>query len=344
VVAPLTAEGMMCALVKTADGPGNVALRDVQVPHARAGEVRVAVIATGICGTDLHIVDGEWRTVPPVIMGHEVSGVIDEVGAGVGPHWLGQRVALETYASTCGTCDYCRGGQPNLCSGRRSIGSHVDGGFASYLAVPLHNAHAVHESVGPVAGALYEPLACVAHALCDPAVSSPGDTALVVGPGAIGLLAAQVLRGQGAAVSVVGLKSDATRLEVASTLGLLVLEHEELEVRTPEGGFRVVVECSGTEGGIRSALEAARKGGTLVQIGLAGHPVQVELDTICLKQLIVRSANASTPRSWARTETLVASGTVMLDPLVSDVLPIALWEDAFTRTRGGRGVKLLLHP
>jgi L-iditol 2-dehydrogenase len=276
----LTAEGTMSALVKTAEGPGNVGLREVQVPHARAGEVRVAVIATGICGTDLHIFDGEWRTAPPVIMGHEVSGVIDEVGAGGDQRWSGQRVALETYASTCGICEHCRSGQPNLCSGRRSIGSHVDGGFASYLVVPIHNAHAVHDSVGPVAGALYEPLACVAHALCDPAVASPGDTALVVGPGAIGLLAAQVLRGQGASVSVVGLKSDAARLEVASALGLLVLEHEELEVRTPDGGFRVVVECSGTEGGIRSALQAARKGAALVQIGLAGHPVLVELDTI----------------------------------------------------------------
>jgi L-iditol 2-dehydrogenase len=243
---PLSADGTMAALVKTADGPGNVTLREVPVPHAKAGEVRVAVLATGICGTDLHIVDGEWRTAPPVIMGHEISGVIDEVGAGVAHHWLGQRVALETYARTCGTCEHCRGGQPNLCSGRHSIGSQVDGGFASYLAVPLQNAHAVHESVGPMAGALYEPLACVAQALCDPAVASPGDTALVVGPGAIGLLAAQVLRGQGASVSLVGIKSDAARLEVASTLGMLALTQEELEARTPDGGFRVVVECSGT--------------------------------------------------------------------------------------------------
>jgi L-iditol 2-dehydrogenase len=89
---------------------------------------------------------------------------------------------------------------------------------------------------------------------------------------------------------------------------------------------------------------AARKGGAYVQIGLAGHPVQVEIDTICLKQLTVRSANASTPRSWARTATLVASRAVTLDPLVSDVVPIALWEDAFARTRGGQGVKLLLQP
>jgi D-xylulose reductase len=105
-----------------------------------------------------------------------------------------------------------------------------------------------------------------------------------------------------------------------------------------------VVECSGTESGIGSALQAARKGATLVQIGLAGHPVQIELDTICLKQLIVRSANASTPRSWARAEVLVASGAVALDSLVSAVLPIALWEDAFTRSRAGDGVKLLLQP
>ena len=111
-------------------------------------------------------------------------------------HWpqLIRRVAPETYFFTCETCAACRAGRRNLCLSRRSIGSHVNGGFAPWVLVPATNVHEVHPSVGEHAGALYEPLACVTQCLCDPAVASPGDRALVVGPGAMGNLCAQVLR------------------------------------------------------------------------------------------------------------------------------------------------------
>ena len=334
----------MRALVKTAPGPGNIEVREVAVPHAGAGQVRVAVIATGICGTDLHIVDGEFATRPPVIMGHEVTGVIDEIGPAVAPEWFGRRVALETYASTCEACEYCRSGRRNLCSERRSIGSNVDGGFASYVVVPVHNAHSVDESVGYLAGALYEPLACVAHALCDPAVASPGDSALVVGPGTIGLLAAQVLRSQCASVVVVGTERDAVRLKAASELGFVAVRSEDVPSATPNGGFTVVAECSGSERGVTTALRSARKAGRFVQVGLFGHPVPIELDLVCLKELEVTSGNASTPRSWGRAERLVLSGSISLDRLVSASLPIAAWQEAFARTRTGDCVKLVLEP
>ena len=230
----------MRALVKTAPGPGNIEVREVAVPHTGAGRVRVAVIATGICGTDLHIVDGEFRDQASRhhgARGHR-SHRRDRAGRSAGMVWS-ETVALETYASTCEACEYCRSGRRNLCSERRSIGSHVDGGFASYVVVPVHNAHSVDESVGYLAGALYEPLACVAHALCDPAVASPGDSALVVGPGTIGLLAAQVLRSQCASVVVVGTERDTVRLKAASELGFVAVRSEDVPSATPNGGFTV---------------------------------------------------------------------------------------------------------
>ena len=270
-------------------------------------------------------------------MGHEVSGIVDEVGPGVPECWTGQRTALETYASTCGACQYCRSGRRNLCPERRSIGSFVDGGFASYVVVPVQNAHLVHESVGPVAGALYEPLACVAHALCDPAVASPGDSALVVGPGAIGLLAAQVLRAQGASVVVIGAERDTARLAAAESLGFVALRSHEVGPWTPWSDFSVVAECSGTEQGVAVGLESAARGACFVQIGLTGAPVAVKLDHICLKELRVTSGNASTSGSWKRAELLVASGSVTLDALVSASLPISSWQEAFARTRPATG-------
>ncbi|MGO9659710.1 MAG: zinc-dependent alcohol dehydrogenase [Acidimicrobiales bacterium] len=334
----------MKAVVKRAPGRGQVAVQDVPVPHAGPGQVRLAVIATGICGTDLHIADDEFPSRPPVVMGHEVSGIVDETGPGVPGHLMGQRAALETYASTCGSCQWCRSGRRNLCSERRSIGSAVDGGFASYVVVPAQNVHLVHGSVSRLGGALYEPLACVAHALCDPAVASPGDPALVVGPGAIGLLAAQVLRAQGASVTVVGAERDTARLAVAASLGFVALRSEEVGPSTTGSEFSVVAECSGAEQGVAVALESAAKGARIVQIGLAGRPVAIQLDQICLKELRVTSGNASTPGSWRRAELMVACGSVSFDGLVSAPLPIPSWPEAFARARAGEGVKLVLEP
>jgi L-iditol 2-dehydrogenase len=331
----------MQALVKAAPGPGGTALGEVAVPVPGRGQIRLRVTGTGICGTDLHIMDDEYLSVPPVVMGHEVTGVIDAVGEDVGREALGRRVSLETYYVTCGRCFYCRSGAPNLCGSRRSIGSHVDGGFADHVVVPLVNAHDVAPSVGDAAGALYEPLACVAHALCDPAVASPGDTALVVGPGAMGLLAAQVLAAEGATVTVVTAR-DALRLAAADSLGLTAVEAGDLAV--PGAGFDVVVDCSGAAEGIDTALRSARKGGRYVQIGLCGKRVPVDVDLICLHELTVSSGFASTPTSWRRAEVLVAAGGVRLDPLVSSVMALAEWEKAVAATRAGEGVKFVLVP
>ena len=338
----MVAEETMQALVKTARGVGNVELRRVPVPEAGPGQVRVAVSATGICGTDMHIFDDEFATCPPVVMGHEVTGVVDQVGAGARHNVLGVRVALETYASTCGTCEYCRSGRVNLCGERRSIGSHVNGGFAEYVVVPENNLHKVDERVVDFAGALYEPLACVAQALCGPSVAAPGDRAVVVGPGAIGLLASQVLRALGAAVTVVGGQGDEARLAAARHLGLAASTSEDLEV--PAGGFDVAAECSGSEGGVALALRSVRKAGHWAQIGLVGRKVSLALDEAVLKELCLRSANASTPRSWRCAERLVSSGAVDLNPLVSRAYPIGSWEDAFAYARGRGGVKVVLRP
>lgn len=334
----------MTALRKLHPGPDGVGLSEVTVPHAGRGEVRVQVGSVGICGTDLHIMLDEFPSFPPVTMGHEVSGFVDEVGDDVDAAHLERRVALETYHSTCGRCARCRSGQPNLCAHRRSIGSHVDGGFAPYVVVPVANAHDVDTTVAPHAGSLYEPLACVAHCLCDPSAVSPGDRALVVGPGAMGLLAAQVLRAEGAIVTIVGTERDSVRLAKASELGLEAVATGALEAAAPPLGFDTVVDCSGSTAGVGSALQHARKGGHYVQVGLCGRPVTVDLDAVCLKELTVTSGFASTPASWERAERLVASGLVRLDPLVSGVAGLADWQDSFTVTREAAAVKLILDP
>jgi L-iditol 2-dehydrogenase len=333
----------MTGLMKQAKGAQNVGLGTVPRPTAGPGQVVIEVYGTGICGTDLHIQHDEFASDPPVVMGHEVTGRVVEAGEGADAH-LGKRVATETYFYTCDSCDACRSGRRNLCLARRSIGSHVNGGFASHVLVPARNLHEVHESVGEHAGALYEPLSCVTQCLCDPPVASPGDTALVVGPGAMGILCAQVLRSQGASVTVSGTPADRQRLEIAAALGLVVVEAGDLASVTPEGGFDVVADASGNERGIDAGLRAVRRGGHYVQVGLTGKPIAVDIDLICLHELVVTSGFASTPRSWRRVEKLIADGHVVLDPLVTDVLPLSAWQSAFARTRRADGLKLVLDP
>jgi L-iditol 2-dehydrogenase len=326
-------------LAKLAPGRGNVGLAERDEPRAAPGHVVLEVVAAGICGTDLHIQDGEYPSVPPVTMGHEVSGVVAELGAGVPNEWLGARVVSETYFSTCGACAHCRSGRLNLCLERRSIGTHVDGGFAPRLHVPLHNLHRIPGWLDGPAASLMEPLACVCHSLLDPERIEPGEDVVVTGPGPIGLVAAQVVRAVGGSVHVRGTPKDTLRLAKAEALGFAVSTTDDGPL---EGD--VVVECSGAPAGIASALESARRGGRVVQIGLAGRPITVPFDLICFHELTVTSGFASTPVSWARALELVEARRIELAPLLSEVVPLSRWEDAFAATRAGNGIKFALDP
>jgi L-iditol 2-dehydrogenase len=330
---------LMLGLTKLAPGPGNVGLaeRDQRAPGL--GEVAIEVHGAGVCGTDLHIEADEFESAPPVTMGHEVSGVVAEVGADVDRGWLGARVVCETYFSTCGACEWCRAGRPNLCPERRSIGSFVDGGFAPRVIVPARNLHRIPDWLDEHAAVLAEPLACVCHCLLDPPVVSAGDRVLVTGPGPVGLLSAQVARSCGGDVLVVGLPADETRLAAAAGLGLATAH-----VGDEGSGFDVVLECSGNAGGASACLEAAGRGARYVQIGVFGKPVTLPFDRVFQKELTVTSGFASTPRSWRRGMLLIASRVVQLEPLVSEVAPLADWERVFADLRAGRGIKVVFDP
>lgn len=329
----------MLGVAKLAPGPGNVALAERPEPSARPGRVVLEVTATGICGTDLHIVDDEFPSRPPVTLGHEISGVVASLGEGVDEAWHGARVVSETYFSTCGTCAWCRAGRRNLCPERRSLGSAVDGGFAPRVEVPLENLHRIPDWLDGMAAVLMEPLACCCQSLPEGVVGD-GDEVLVVGPGPVGLLAAQVATAAGGRVHVRGVPRDAARLSLAASLGLATSTTEG----EPPGEFDVVVECSGHASGMTFALESARRGARYVQIGLAGKPVSLPFDFVCFKELTVTSGNASTSVSWRRALALVDSRAVALEPLVSSAVPLERWDEAFADTRAGSGVKHVLVP
>ena len=341
----------MPAVMKIARGEGQVALREATVPRPGPGQVLLAVRAAGICGTDLHIFHDEYPTQPPVVLGHELAGEVAAVGEGVSRVAPGDRVTTETYFHLCGACRFCRGGQPNLCPERRSIGSAVNGGFAPYVLVPERNVHRLPDGLSFQEAALTEPLACVVHGALELPKVTAGDVAVITGPGAIGLLALQAVRAAGAAVVMLGTAADRRRLELARALGAtraidITEEDADPIVRELTGGWGadIVIECSGAGPAALGLLEHARRGGQYAQIGLFGKPVAWDLDQVCMKELRVTGSNASVPSAWRTALRLLAAGSVRTAPLISDVYPLAGWEDAFQRFERREGVKLLLDP
>jgi L-iditol 2-dehydrogenase len=299
----------------------------------------VRVLATGICGTDVHIAHDEYACEPPVVMGHEILGEVVAVGDQDDESWLGVRVACETYYTTCETCEWCRAGRRNLCPDRRSLGSYENGGFASFVRMPILNLHRLPSSLGELDGVLSEPLACVTQCLMDPPVVNAGDSVLITGPGTMGQIAAQVARAMGGDVTLVGLPKDADRLAVAESLGIRTSTEG-----VPADSFDVVIECSGSAPGAASVLGAAKRGGRYVQVGIFGRDIELPMDRILYKELTVSSGFASTPTSWQRAMLLLDRGLVSLGPLVTCQILISDWELAFAAAGAGDGIKTVIVP
>jgi L-iditol 2-dehydrogenase len=338
--------------MKVASGVGNIELRDIPEPSPATGQVKIRVHAAGICGTDLHIYKDEFKSKPPVVLGHEIAGEVVEVGEGVGGVDIGTRVTTETYFYTCGECRYCRSGHNNLCLNRRSIGSAVNGGFTQYLVVPAQNVHPLPDNVDFEAGALTEPLACVVHGVLNFDTVKAGDVAVIAGPGAIGLLTLQVVKASGAMVVILGTDADERRLELARELGadyVLNVQREDpkplIQDITAEGkGADVVYECSGAGAAALQILELVRRRGRYVQIGLFGKPVNWDLDQLCYKELLVTGSNASVPSAWLKALRLMEMGVVRTAPLITHRFDVTDWEAAFAAFESKSGVKTLLRP
>jgi L-iditol 2-dehydrogenase len=245
---------------------------------------------------------------------------------------------------------YCRGGAPNLCPRRRSIGSRENGGFARFLRVPARNLHRLPPQLSLQAATFTEPLACVVHALLEQTSLALGEYCIVSGPGPIGLLCAQVARASGCKVTVLGTAADVKRLAVAGALGFATHSVDEpsleetLLQQTAGRGADAVIECAGAEASAALALKLVRPRGKYIQVGLFGRSIAWNADLACLKELHITGSNATVPSAWPKAIALLASGAVQTEPLVSEVVPLSEWERAFARLRQKDALKILLQP
>jgi len=341
----------MKAVVKTQPGTGNVAYVDFDEPQPGPGEVKVAVKAAGICGTDLHIYRDEFPSRPPVVLGHEFGGEVVALGAGVEQVAVGERVAAELPVEPCGRCRYCKTGYLNLCMDRRGLGWSANGAFAPFMVVEADRLHRIPDEIDFEEGALCEPLAVAANGVVELTGVRAGDAVYVSGPGPIGLLVAQVAMAEGATVVVGGIEADASRLALGRELGIphtLNVEQDDpaslLQDMTGGLGADVVFECSGAGAAANQCLEVVRKGGTYTQMGLFGKPVQFNFDRAVVKELRIQGVFSSNWRSWDRALRLLRQGRVQLRPLISHRFPLREWRTAFELLWRQEGMKVLLLP
>ena len=342
----------MKALVKTAKGPGCMEILDIEEPRTGPGQVKVKVVRAGICGTDVHIASGEFfHYLPPLALGHEFAGTVAEVGEGVEGIAVGERVTAEPTKSTCGACPHCRSGAYNRCDQRDIAGVVSHGAFTDYVVTRAASIHKLPASVSFTAAALTEPLAVCVHGVTEQCSIREGDTVLVCGPGPIGLACLQVARAFGARVVVAGALRDIHRLALAERLGAertVTAEGEALRSTVTEltkgWGVDMAIEAAGAPSAFRTCLESVRKGGQILQIGIPGRPVEVNMDQVAWKEVRIAGTFGQKDTAWRTAIHLMAERRVDMEALVSDILPLHDWESGFRLAEGGGGVKVLLEP
>ncbi len=349
-------EKTMKALVKTGKGPGLIELRDVPVPAIGDAEVLIEVKAAGICGTDLHIWHDEFPYWPPVILGHEFAGVIAARGPAVEGWNVGDRVVGEPHTLACGTCWLCRTGRRQLCPDKRSPGWGIDGCFAKWMRYPEPALlHRIPDGLPFEEAALVEPMANVVHDVLERGRVEIADVVAVIGPGPIGLLAAQAAKASGAAAVVVtGTDADeevrlATARRLRAVDRVVNVQREDavpvVAELTGGRGADLVVEASGAEAGIGSAFRLVRKYGRIAAIGLTGRErVSLPYDAGMSKAVEFVFNMSTSYTSWDRAIHLLASGKVDGKPLLTPKGGLERWEEFFNALEQKRGLKGLFLP
>lgn len=324
-------------------------------PTPGYGKVKIKVDTATICGSDVHVLfsnlKGGGRYKLPVILGHEGSGTITEVGPGVKGYQVGDRVVSETTFETCKKCEYCYTAQFNCCNDRVGLGSGVDGYFTEYLIADETSLHLVPSDITLEAAAMLEPLATVVHGVIDLSKVTAGDVVLVIGPGPIGLMAAQVARASGAIVVLSGIDRDKERLDFArNVLGLEhVVNSQQLELKdyalklTSNRGFDLVYECSAAKSAFAQGVDCLKKQGQFVLLSSSGQ-YELRGGEFYQKEIRMQGVRSTIPASWIRAIRLLEHKLVDVESLISHRLPLEDWFFGYELSRDAKAIKVALKP
>ena len=324
---------------------------DVPRPAPGPGKALVKVAACGFCHTDLHYIDHGVATAkaPPLILGHEISGIVEELGPGSSGRAVGDRVLVPSVIP-CGNCLQCRSGRENICPRLQMPGNHFDGGFAELVEVPARDLVPLPpdldlRSSAVIADALTTPY----HAVVQRAQVRSGEWVVVVGCGGVGINAVQFAVAAGANVIAVDLQAE--KREVAHRLGaseaLNPTECKDLgqEVRKRTGGGAdVALEVVGKPETVSAALSTLRRGGRLCVVGYSDSVVPVPLNRLMFFEYEIRGSLGCRPVDYPRVIEMVRQKKVSVDPVVSGVLPLERIEEAAEDLRKGKGFRTLIVP
>ncbi|WP_199034871.1 zinc-dependent alcohol dehydrogenase family protein [Glycomyces salinus] len=325
------------------EAPGEIATAIVADPAPGPGEVVMSVAGVGVCGTDIHVLDGDLEgTVYPIVPGHEFAGTVTAVGPGVDDFAVGDRVAVDPNLP-CRTCHYCKIGRGNLCERYNAIGViRSPGATAEYCAAPAANCYRLPEWVSLDHAPLIEPLSCAVHGF-DLLPGRIGAHYLVYGAGTMGLMMAQLARFAGAAsVSVVDLNTD--RLAVAERLAADATATAADELDRPEG-WEVVIDCTGAVPAIEDGLTRVRKGGTFQVFGVASESATANFSPFRVyKDEIHIVGSMAVLHSFGRAVDLLAKGVIDAEAMTSHTFGLDQYTKAIETFRAGTGRKLQIRP
>jgi len=320
---------------------GKAVVMEVPDPTPGPRDVVVEVAACGLCGTDLHILQGEFAPTLPIVPGHEFAGEVVGVGAQVTELSLGDRVAVDP-SLYCHECRYCRTGHNNLCERWAAIGVTTAGGAAQYAVAPVANCVRLPEHIRTHDAALVEPLSCAVRGY-DVLQTRLGAHVLIYGSGTMGLMMLELAKRTGAAsVDVVDI--NAQRLSTAQLLGVSGSATNADELDRPQG-WDVVVDATGNAAAIQDGLDRVAKAGTFLQFGVADYATRVTIDPYRIyNQEITITGSMAVLHSFERAAELFAAGVLNPEVFISDRLPLESYPQALEQFASGVGRKIVVVP
>ncbi|MDI7261346.1 MAG: zinc-binding dehydrogenase [Thermodesulfobacteriota bacterium] len=344
----------MKAVVKYGKGKGLVEIQEVPEPKMKEDEVLIEVKAVSVCGSDLHIYHDAHPYWPPVILGHEFSGVIVDVGKEVRGWKVGDRVVTETRTGSCGVCYTCQSGFPQACEQKRAYGIGINGAYAKYVAGPARLLHRLPDMISFEAGAVIEPIAICVTSILERSQLQAGESVLITGPGPIGLISLAIARAAGARmIGVTGRSSDeGIRFEKARELGAdFTINVDQgdpvakiLEM-TNDLGVDILIEASGGGKAIYQAFEMVRRLGRICAIGISGkEEVPIPYDRGIFKALRYDFCFSSSWTAWEKAIGLIGKGLLPAEKLITHQLPLEKWEEAFRLLENLQAAKVILIP
>jgi len=319
-------------------------------PAIGAGEILVRVKACGLCQTDLHYIDHGTPTfkTPPLILGHETSGIVEEVAEDVKGFQPGDRVLIPPVV-TCGVCEYCRMGRENICLNMRMFGNHMDGAFAEFVKAPAKDVFHLPESLPLEESCIIsDAVSTPYHALVNRAQVKPGEWVVIIGCGGVGMNAVQIASLLGARVIAVDI--DSAKLQMAMKFGARqALNPKEVDVpkairKITAGGADVSAEVIGNPATIETALACLKTGGRALLIGYATKDAVLPAGRVMFRELQISGSLGCRPVDYPKIIALTEAGKIQVQPLVTHRYPLEQFEEALNTLRSGACLRTLLLP